>query len=145
MKSDGKYGYTVHGVLCLIIYKSSIRPLKCCKAMSMTKEQPNQIITLGGRIQCAQCQARSKRSGLRCRAPAVNGKYVCRMHGALSTGPRTDQGRQRCAEVKTKHGRETRKARELRTLTLKILRDLEYVGRSVGLIHGPKTVGRKPK
>src|SRR5271156_6770699 len=29
-----------------------------------------------------RCHARSKRSGLPCRAPAVRGAEVCRMHGA---------------------------------------------------------------
>lgn len=29
------------------------------------------ITTLGGRIQCNQCQAKSKRSKLQCRGPAV--------------------------------------------------------------------------
>jgi glucans biosynthesis protein len=28
-----------------------------------------------------RCRARSKRSGKQCRAPAVRGKHVCRMHG----------------------------------------------------------------
>src|SRR5271165_2859900 len=30
----------------------------------------------------SRCHARSKRSGLQCRAPAVRGHEVCRMHGA---------------------------------------------------------------
>ena len=30
----------------------------------------------------ARCTAKSKRSGQRCRAPAVKGWRVCRMHGA---------------------------------------------------------------
>ena len=29
-----------------------------------------------------RCRARSKRTGLPCRAPAVSGQAVCRMHGA---------------------------------------------------------------
>ena len=29
-----------------------------------------------------RCHARSKRSGLQCRAPSVRGHDVCRMHGA---------------------------------------------------------------
>src|SRR3954447_23619617 len=34
-----------------------------------------------------RCQARSKRSGRRCRAPAVRGAEVCRMHGARAGAP----------------------------------------------------------
>ena len=30
----------------------------------------------------ARCCAKSKRSGFQCKAPAVRGKRVCRMHGA---------------------------------------------------------------
>ena len=30
-----------------------------------------------------QCSAKSKRSGERCRAPAVKGRYQCRMHGGI--------------------------------------------------------------
>jgi uncharacterized protein YjcR len=35
-----------------------------------------------------RCKARSKRSGLACRAPAVRGHRVCRMHGARSGAPK---------------------------------------------------------
>jgi hypothetical protein len=36
----------------------------------------------------SRCRARSKRSGLQCRAPAVRGHSVCRMHGAGSGAPK---------------------------------------------------------
>ena len=47
-------------------------------------------------------------------ALTMKGKKVCRAHGGCSTGPRTKQGRKRCAEARYLHGRETRKKRELR-------------------------------
>jgi hypothetical protein len=34
-----------------------------------------------------RCTARSKRSGQRCRGPAVRGKMVCRFHGAGGGAP----------------------------------------------------------
>jgi hypothetical protein len=37
--------------------------------------------------QALRCHARSKRSGLQCRAPAVRGHSVCRMHGAAGGPP----------------------------------------------------------
>lgn len=76
-------------------------------------ESPKQsdLLTAGGRIFCARCQARSKRHGGQCGAPAERGRAVCRFHGARSTGPITRQGRQRCAEAKTIHGRETQAKR----------------------------------
>ena len=36
----------------------------------------------------SRCRAKSKRSGLQCRAPAVRGASVCRMHGAGGGPPR---------------------------------------------------------
>jgi len=35
-----------------------------------------------------RCRAKSKRTGKPCRAPAVRGYRVCRMHGARSGGPK---------------------------------------------------------
>jgi hypothetical protein len=35
-----------------------------------------------------RCKAKSKRTGQRCRAPAVRGRPVCRMHGAGGGAPR---------------------------------------------------------
>jgi hypothetical protein len=34
-----------------------------------------------------RCNAKSKRTGKRCRAPAVRGYRVCRMHGARGGAP----------------------------------------------------------
>jgi hypothetical protein len=34
-----------------------------------------------------RCKAKSKRTGLPCRAPAVQGNRVCRMHGARGGAP----------------------------------------------------------
>ena len=49
-----------------------------------------------------RCGART-RSGECCRQPAMkNGR--CRMHGGLSTGPRTAEGRARCAAARRTHG-----------------------------------------
>jgi len=74
-------------------------------------------ITLFGQDTPApRCQAQSKRSKRQCRKAAIRGKQVCRIHGGKSTGPRTEQGRKRCAEAKTVHGWETRKIREIRAV-----------------------------
>jgi hypothetical protein len=39
-----------------------------------------------------RCCARSKRSGLRCQAPAVKGRRTCRMHGGTNPGAPTGKG-----------------------------------------------------
>jgi len=104
----------------------------------------NKFFTLGGRVECNQCQARSSRTKLQCRAPAIKGKRVCKWHGGRSTGPKTEAGRQRCAEAKTIHGRETRKARTERSLASARLAILEEVGFVLGFMKGLRTRGRKP-
>ncbi len=66
----------------------------------------------GGRILCARCTAKSKRTSRQCKAPAMRGKSKCRFHGGLSTGPRTREGRNRCAQAKLVHGRDTKEMRQ---------------------------------
>lgn len=102
------------------------------------------FVIAGGRILCNQCRALSKSTQLQCRAPAMKGKAVCRAHGGLSTGPRTPEGRKRCAEAKTIHGFETRAARAERALGMRRLRDLEELGHRLGIMTGPRMPGRKP-
>ena len=46
-------------------------------------------------------------------------------NGALSSGPKTPEGRQRCVEAKTIHGNETRKARTDRAEAIRRLRVLK--------------------
>lgn len=55
-----------------------------------------------------RCHAKSKRSGERCKAPAVNGKRVCRAHGAGAGAPRGK------AHGMYKHGGRTIEATEQR-------------------------------
>ena len=74
----------------------------------------------------------------------MKNKRVCRTHGGSSTGPKTEQGRQRCAKAKTIHGDETRKARTERAKGMRRLRQLEELGHALGIMSGPRTPGRKP-
>ena len=119
---------------------SSSRPPTRCILMSKNFT----YVIAGGHITCNQCQAMSKRSRQRCKAPAMKGKAVCRTHGGLSTGPKTEVGRHRCAQAKTIHGRETREARTERSLASARLAVLEAVGFDIGLLKGPRTRGVKP-
>ena len=109
---------------------------------ALPKEQTFQ--TLGGRITCQQCQAMSKRTKQQCRAPAMKGKQVCKAHGGRSTGPKTQAGRQRCADARTIHGNETRQARFERSLASARLAVLEEVGHKLGFMSGTRTRGPKP-
>ena len=103
------------------------------------------LTTAGGRIQCFQCQANSKRTGVQCRRPAAYGKRVCLLHGAASKGPKTQDGRKRCAAAKTVHGNETISKRLERSEASARLAFLEFVGHTLGFMHGSRTRGRKPK
>ena len=50
----------------------------------------------------SRCGARNRR-GMACGSPAMrNGR--CRLHGGLSTGPKTAEGIERIRRAKTKHG-----------------------------------------
>ena len=100
-------------------------------------------IKVFGNRTARRCQAISKRSGLQCRnAMATDSPSVCKWHG-LGGGPKTKEGRAKCAAAKTIHGRETRQIRADRTAKLTELHELETLGRELGLIIGPKTPGRK--
>jgi hypothetical protein len=112
--------------------------------LSQTLHLEQTLKTLGGRVTCQRCQAKSKRTKLQCGAPALKGKRVCKTHGGRSTGPKTEAGRLRCVEAKTIHGRETREARTERSLGSARLAVLESVGFSIGLMSGGRTRGRRP-
>ena len=80
------------------------------------------LTTAGGKIVCRRCNAMSKRSRVQCGAPALHGKTKCKTHGGLSTGPRTDAGKLRCAQAKTIHGKDTRADRQVHRLAMKRMR-----------------------
>lgn len=102
------------------------------------------LLTAGGRVRCMQCQAKAKSTKQQCRRPASKGKRVCKLHGGRSTGPRTQEGRQRCAQARLVHGRETSAARMERSLGSARLAVLEQLGFAIGLLTGGRTRGPKP-
>ena len=135
---------TIQGLLWLINSPPPLIPYTRCKFMSTLLLLEQTILTLGGRITCQRCQAMSKRTKQQCRAPASKGKVKCRFHGGTSTGTRTEQRRQRCAEAKTVHGTETRQARSDRAEAMRRLRALEDLGHALGIMKGSRMSGRKP-
>jgi hypothetical protein len=88
----------------------------------MKSPKQSEITLASGRIRCARCHATSKRTKLQCGGPAMKGKLVCRFHGGLSTGPKTELGRQICAAAKTIHGDDSRLDREINRITMQRLR-----------------------
>lgn len=95
-------------------------------------------------MQSVRCTAVFKRTGQRCAALALTGKRTCARHGALSTGPRTAEGKKKCSAARTVHGRDTIAFRKERSLASARLAVLETVGFGLGLMIGTRTRGRRP-
>ena len=97
--------------------------------MAVTSEK--YVTLFGQNTPVPRCQAKSKRSQEQCRKAAIRGKQVCRVHGGVSTGPRTSEGRKRCAAAKTVHGWETRELRKKRAVKFRELKLLYNVSKAV--------------
>jgi hypothetical protein len=68
----------------------------------------------------ARCGAKTRR-GTVCQCPAMrNGR--CRLHGGLSTGPKTAEGIRRIQAAVTKHGRRTQAAERHRVEFQRLVR-----------------------
>jgi hypothetical protein len=127
--------------------KSRKLPLKEASTMEQNMSKSLTMLTLGGRVQCKQCQATAKHSRVQCKKAALRGKNVCRTHGGASTGPRTEQGRAKCAEAKTIHGNSTREKRAQNAVSATKLLLLRDLGLRIGLF-GPEPTGwpgRRPR
>lgn len=96
------------------------------------------------KTECNRCAAVFKATGQRCTAIAVTGRRVCPRHGGASTGPRTAEGKRKCAAARTVHGWETTAMRQERSLGSARVAVLESVGFAIGLLKGTKTRGRRP-
>ena len=80
----------------------------------------------------ARCRAKNRR-GMPCQCPAMpNGR--CRLHGGLSTGPKTEAGIERIRQAVTKHGRYSKRARAERKHYRKLL--LQCRETMAAVLHG---------
>lgn len=69
----------------------------------------------------ARCGAKTRR-GTPCQCPAMaNGR--CRLHGGLSTGPKTPEGIERIRRAVTKHGRYSQTAKAERLYVRMLLKE----------------------
>jgi len=104
------------------------------------------LTTAAGRIKCLRCTALSTRTKLQCGRPALKSSKTqkCGSHGGLSTGPKTAEGRQRIADAKTVHGRDTKAARLERSRGSLRLAQLEDAMHVLGMSSAKRTRGRKP-
>lgn len=103
------------------------------------------LITANGRIKCIRCKARSVHTKKQCGNPALKDKTVCKWHGGMSTGPKTEEGIQRIRDAQWKHGNETKEAKAKRRKKSLAFATIEKIGLSLGSLTGNKTRGRKPK
>jgi len=73
------------------------------------------------------CQAKSKRSGVRCKNCAVKGRRVCYIHGGATprhnTGPKTREGLHRQHTANLKHGAYSKESKEERQQLAKMVKD----------------------
>lgn len=104
------------------------------------------LITGGDRIECLRCTARSRRTGLQCGRPAMKSSrgQKCRFHGGLSTGPRSEAGKQRIREAHWVHGERSAAGVERASKEAARNRQLEDALRVLGAISGPRRRGRHP-
>ena len=73
-----------------------------------------------------RCGARRKSDGQPCRQPGMaNGR--CRMHGGLSTGPRTPEGLERSRRARWQHGHFSAEARAARKQARALVRALHQM------------------
>ena len=80
-----------------------------------------------------RCGARTRR-GTACQKPPLAGKTRCRLHGGLSTGPKTAEGKARIAAANWVHGRRSKGFTEARKQIWADLRAVEARMRADGLI-----------
>jgi hypothetical protein len=103
------------------------------------------LSTAGGKITCARCAAKSKRTGNQCGKPALKGKAVCQFHGGRSTGPKSEAGKARQRAAVLKNGHYTKEAIEDRARSVRMLAGLEDAMYVMEMTNSPRTRGRKPK
>jgi len=70
-----------------------------------------------------RCEAQTRR-GTPCQSPAYSHNHRCRLHGGLSTGPRTAEGLARLVASKITYGRTTKAKRAEATLRAEQGREL---------------------
>jgi len=112
----------------------------------MIKHPEPYLITAGGKIRCRRCKAQSSRTKLQCSKPALKGKNVCQFHGGKSTGPKTQEGKDRIRRAHWKDGESSKEAREAQSAKSLMFCYLDDLMHHLPLMSGvEKRAGRKPK
>ena len=115
--------------------------------MSQIKKPELILITAGGRIKCRRCTAKSSHTKEQCKRPAskLSKTSKCSRHGGLSTGPKTQEGKQRIRAAHLKHGEETLEAKAERSAKSLMFKYLNDIGNHCGMFYREiKIRGRPP-
>ena len=80
-----------------------------------------------------RCGAKTRAGGA-CQNPTIKDRSRCKLHGGLSTGPRTPEGKARTIAAHTKHGRRSREHVEKVKAINAELRRITYALKRDGLI-----------
>ena len=101
------------------------------------------LVTAAGRITCLRCSAKSIRSGLQCKKPAlrVSTTQKCEFHGGK---PHTAETLRRIAEANIIHGQFSKAAKEQYRHDSALIHELEDALYVLKMAEGPRTRGRKP-
>lgn len=101
------------------------------------------MFTAGKKIYCRRCAASSGRTKEQCKRPALKNKKVCKHHGGMSTGPKTEEGKKRLRTLNLKHGLYIASVRDATRRASIKLNYLEDIALHIGMID-VRTRGRKP-
>jgi hypothetical protein len=101
------------------------------------------LLTGGGRICCLRCTAKSTRTKLQCRKPAlkVSSTQKCEFHGGR---PHSTITLLKMAQANTIHGEYSKAARQQFSDDSVLMHELEDAVYVLGMAQGPRTRGRKP-
>ncbi len=101
------------------------------------------LVTAAGRISCLRCTAKSTRTKLQCRKPAlkVSSTQKCEFHGGR---PHSTITLLKIAQANTIHGEYSKAARQQYSDESVLIHELEDAVYVLGMAEGPRTRGRKP-
>ena len=102
------------------------------------------LLTGGGKITCLRCQAKSTRTKMQCRRPAItiSSKQLCQYHGGR---PHTEETLKRISKANIIHGESTKQAKEQYRDDSALMHELEDAVHVLKMGEGPRIRGPKPK
>lgn len=113
----------------------------------MIKNTKSYLVTAGGKIRCRRCTGTSNHTKKQCKRPALKSSKTskCKFHGGASTGPKTQEGKERIRAAHWKHGNETQQAKSRRSKKSALILHLIDIGAQIGMLPKNHPKGRKSK